>query len=382
MKHDNRYVWLDLARGISALLVCAGHLRAAMFVDYSYTLSKNGFLGKLFYFSTGLGHQAVMVFFVLSGFFVGGSVISKGANFKMTNYGIARLSRLWVVLLPALAFTFIVDIYINAYSPNVLSGKYYSTLSSGPKNGFYSDSITTLVGNLFFLQNICVPIFGSNGPLWSLANEFWYYVLFPLIFIAIRGSCKRILARIASALVAVMIMVTIGREIFDGFIILLFGVVTYKIYIYRAPKHRLLLSLVTAALFSASIVDSKLSIITGHANTSSDLLVGFFFALFLISINNASTSWRTKEIAWTSKWLSEISYTLYLTHFPLVLLIFSALYRDNQQPLTALGFVQYIGWLVGLLTIATGMWWLFERNTQTVRLLIQKHLTGAQTRTP
>lgn len=25
-----------------------------------------------------------------------------------------------------------------------------------------------------------VPIFGSNGPLWSLANEFWYYVLFSL----------------------------------------------------------------------------------------------------------------------------------------------------------------------------------------------------------
>ena len=31
---------------------------------------------KVFYLATGLGHQAVMIFFVLSGFLVGGSVIT------------------------------------------------------------------------------------------------------------------------------------------------------------------------------------------------------------------------------------------------------------------------------------------------------------------
>jgi peptidoglycan/LPS O-acetylase OafA/YrhL len=39
---------------------------------------------------------------------------------------------------------------------------------------------TTFVGNLAFLQTIAVPIFGTNGPMWSLANEFWYYLIFPL----------------------------------------------------------------------------------------------------------------------------------------------------------------------------------------------------------
>ena len=34
--------------------------------------------------------------------------------------------------------------------------------------------------NAFFLQTIVGPTFGSNGPLWSLAYEWWYYVLFPL----------------------------------------------------------------------------------------------------------------------------------------------------------------------------------------------------------
>lgn len=32
-----------------------------------------------------------------------------------------------------------------------------------------------------FLQTRFTPVFGSNGPLWSLFNEFWYYVLFPAL---------------------------------------------------------------------------------------------------------------------------------------------------------------------------------------------------------
>ena len=35
------------------------------------------------------------------------------------------------------------------------------------------------LGNAAFLQRILVPELGTNGPLWSLANEFWYYLLFP-----------------------------------------------------------------------------------------------------------------------------------------------------------------------------------------------------------
>src|SRR6202030_3749589 len=41
------------------------------------------------------------------------------------------------------------------------------------------------LGNLFFVQTILCRTFGSNGPLWSLANEFWYYLLFPLLFCAV-----------------------------------------------------------------------------------------------------------------------------------------------------------------------------------------------------
>lgn len=80
MTQDQRLAWLDFVRGLSSIAVCAGHLRAALFVDFSQ-LSTPSLAQQVFYFATGLGHQAVMVFFVLSGFFVGGSILKSGANF-------------------------------------------------------------------------------------------------------------------------------------------------------------------------------------------------------------------------------------------------------------------------------------------------------------
>ena len=81
-----------------------------MFVDFAATANL-GWAGKTFYFLTGLGHQAVMVFFVLSGFLVGGHVYTAVAEGRWSwpDYLIKRLTRLWIVLLPALVLTAIWD---------------------------------------------------------------------------------------------------------------------------------------------------------------------------------------------------------------------------------------------------------------------------------
>ena len=47
---------------------------------------------KAFYFLTGLGHQAVIIFFVLSGFFVGGSILKNLENFSFKRYFTTRLT--------------------------------------------------------------------------------------------------------------------------------------------------------------------------------------------------------------------------------------------------------------------------------------------------
>jgi peptidoglycan/LPS O-acetylase OafA/YrhL len=132
--------------------------------DYVELVAPNIFT-KIFYFFTGLGHQVVIVFFVLSGFWVGGSVLRKGSQFSLLIYGLNRMTRLWTVLVPSLLFTAISDTLTARFSPDILSGDYLVIWNSGPNPEIYPNSVLTLLGNLFFLQTVSVPVFGINSPL-------------------------------------------------------------------------------------------------------------------------------------------------------------------------------------------------------------------------
>ena len=123
MNSGDRLAWLDFARGIAALTVCMGHVRSALFMDY-VDLPDAGLATSLFYAWTGLGREAVMVFFVLSGFLVGGAVMRAGPAFDWRTYAIARLSRLWVVLVPALLLTAALDTCVASSWPSILSGSH------------------------------------------------------------------------------------------------------------------------------------------------------------------------------------------------------------------------------------------------------------------
>ena len=95
---------------VSALAVLVGHLRAFLFVPYPHVQSP-GFLLKLFYLLTGFGHEAVMVFFVLSGYLVGSGVVEKvrAGVFSWKPYLVNRISRLYPVLLGTLLLAWLLD---------------------------------------------------------------------------------------------------------------------------------------------------------------------------------------------------------------------------------------------------------------------------------
>ena len=59
-------------RALAALAVLGGHVRALSLSSYNQLDSPN-ILQKMFYFLTGFGHQAVIIFFVISGFLIGRS---------------------------------------------------------------------------------------------------------------------------------------------------------------------------------------------------------------------------------------------------------------------------------------------------------------------
>ena len=133
-----------------------------MFVSFS-ELESSTLFDKVFYFLTGFGHQAVIVFFVLSGFFVGGSILKNPQRFSFMHYLIARLSRLWVVLIPMLALTYLIDYIISMNLPELLQGEHLSALNSGPGEE-YSTSGITFLANVLFLQTIYTPCLLYTSP--------------------------------------------------------------------------------------------------------------------------------------------------------------------------------------------------------------------------
>src|ERR1700761_475264 len=110
---------LDLMRGLAALTVMFGHLKFFLGgigrLPDANTLSAGGrgFVPPLLPNPNQMNpaHEAVIVFFVLSGVLVGGSVFRERAQgtFSWSLYLLKRLSRLLTVLVPALLVGLVFD---------------------------------------------------------------------------------------------------------------------------------------------------------------------------------------------------------------------------------------------------------------------------------
>lgn len=97
-------VLLDLVRGLAALLVLLSHWKVMFFVEYPHIQGTRWWFAVP-YVLCDAGHQAVIIFFVLSGYLISGSVIRafERGTWSWKEYLIHRLTRLWVVLIPGLA---------------------------------------------------------------------------------------------------------------------------------------------------------------------------------------------------------------------------------------------------------------------------------------
>ena len=355
------YLWLDLIRGVAAIAVFTGHLRVLCIDDTP--MGKLDILGKSVFFITGFGHIAVIIFFVLSGFLIIKSVHESylRGSFTFASYSKNRISRLWTVLIPCLIIGFALDklgLQYFSYSM-VYSGESKYFLNNGLENNL---SPNILFGNLFFLQTILVPTFGSNGPLWSLCNEFWYYVVFPFIYLGLQRHTNTII-RLIYIFTAVVLLFFVGAKISLFFIIWLYGGLSYLISI-KVNKQVLTNSWLRIGLVVAFIVFISLTRSKVYPQLFNNYTVGIIFALlipFLIQINI-----KNRVAIWISTYLSNISYTLYLAHLPFIFFITSI--ANFQGKLWNLENCAYlIGYISATMLYATLIWYLFERNTTKIK---------------
>jgi len=158
---------LEALRGFAAVYVVLHHI-----VKFEYDFL--GFdLGQLFRF----GQEAVILFFIISGFVIHHATQqSKTPGFK--HYFLKRFLRIYIPLIVVFTVGFLTTSYNDG--------------------AWAAPAIKQTLGNLFMLQdwafakpNVIVEPLFNNNPLWSLSYEWWFYMLYYPVGVYVASNFRR-----------------------------------------------------------------------------------------------------------------------------------------------------------------------------------------------
>ena len=318
--------WIDVCRWVAALSVLVTHTGIRMLPPLA-EMPARSWPHVAYAFAAGFDHQAVMVFFVLSGLLVGGSVareIASTGTIALGSYLLKRAVRLGIVLWPALLLAAVADwvaIRGGAVADGVLPADIADSLTFG-----------VLACNMVLLQTAACVQFGGVGALWSLFNEGWYYVIFPAIALALLAPW-RLGHRLALGGLAAAALAGLTAAQFTGSPVgpymLVWGV---GAAVAMMPRPLMPRPLPAAAVFAAVLLAIRLFVRRSFATTHPllaaelDLLLALGFGNLLLTLRFCP---RLPAPPWPAlqRRLAGFSFSLYCTHLPILALCITALMR-------------------------------------------------------
>jgi peptidoglycan/LPS O-acetylase OafA/YrhL len=303
----NKLDKLEAIRGFAAVYVIMTHTfhqtPIAQGIDFSFFLK--------------FGPEAVMLFFILSGFVIEYS-FSKNGDMSFKTYFFKRFFRIYVPLF----FILILNYFVFYFSNIQINMSWHNSL-----------------GNLFMLQdenktNMIVTPFLGNSPLWSLSYEWWFYMLyFPIVkFLRNKSSDFVYIVGIISAISYLFYPNFINRELYY-FVIWWIGVVLARCY---SEDSEIKFSDLKKVLFVLIliIIILFLNIVLNYDGKTSSYSPIVEFRHFSFSVVLLLCAYKWYKWNWIGfdlifglfKKVAPISYCLYISHF---FLISNANYLDN-----------------------------------------------------
>jgi peptidoglycan/LPS O-acetylase OafA/YrhL len=324
-------LWIDTCRWLAAVAVLFTHVNNRFLVKIlSLPHEQRTLLHYIYALLSGFGHQAVVVFFVISGLLVGGSFLEeskqadKPRSILLRSYMLKRLVRLWTVLLPSLVMIALLDNAGIHFFRGVENGIYAS-------DAFNATGVGVFFCNAAFLQTAACHQFGTDGALWSLYNEFWYYLLWPLVLFAFTpslASWKRGLCVVIA--VALLVSLTwlqfVGSSFAPYFAIWLLGVFAAtraRTFIPGSLQSAILIFIAYLLTFRA-IVPTTWMDRTDGAWFLADMTLALLFCNLLLAMK-ATNYLVAPPLGKLNTSLAGFSFSLYCTHTPIVMLYASIL---------------------------------------------------------
>ena len=270
-------------------------------------------------------------------------------------YFIKRFTRIYIVLIPALFIGYVLDYYGNINFSDLYTNAYH--ISAMNFNAIGNDNFLTLIGNILNVQTIFVPTLGTNGPLWSLSNEWSYYMLFILLFI---NNWTRVLFL---GIVVLLVFKNIDILIYSS--IWLLG--SFIVLLKKQLIHKYLAIII---LFTMLVLSRK------YNGFYIDITLALSISLLLNSLKN--DTFNNIYFKKLNCKMADFSYSLYLFHFPFFVFLLSVFYVQGVklillQP-TIMYLFYYLGFMILIYAYAWILFYLFEKNTYN----IQKHLVNNQ----
>lgn len=352
-------VYLDALRALAAIVVLLSHFAYTRFSDGTYILIRE----------LNLGSDAVILFFVISGFVIAYTVEQKDA--KAGRYFFQRATRLYSVAIPAVILTFIFDSVGANLNPEAYAGWWYNPASL-TMDLFYGLSFSSEWTGQGFRM-------GTNGPYWSLSYEVAYYILFGVAVFS--SGIRRVL-------LLIFCLVVFGLKALILMPAWLMGVAVYRLLKANVVINKNLLYLMATLPFgmyalmlfvgTPNFLMSLSGFLLGQETIynlrfSDEFLwngiIGLLFAIQILAMGLLLKEFEWKEpLAKGIRWLAGASFSIYVIHYPLLQLLDAIL---SEMPV---GLLRDFILLAATLSLALIFAQLFERPLGAFRQKVNKVL--------